>query len=56
MGATRFDILLLFLRVDEHSSDCYIGRNNFCLVFSGKVKKFIEAYIYSFAVWLLISL
>ena len=43
---------LVLSRVDERNSDSYIGRIDF---FSGKVLKFIQAQIYVFAVWLLIS-
>ena len=38
------------LRVNERSSDSYIGRDDVLLVFSGKVVKFVQAQIYFFAV------
>ena len=46
---------IFFSRVDERSSDCYIGRDAFFMVFfSEKVIKFVQAQTYFFAVWLLI--
>ena len=47
--------LQIFLRVDERSSDSYIGRDDFFLFrffFSGKVLKFIQAQIHFFVIWL----
>ena len=55
MSAQRWSTL--FLRVDERSSDSYIGRDDFFFSFSGRVFKFVQAKINfaRFGFWFLLK-